>query len=96
MPEERSLGDEPTTHPAAASPLGTPNPAPGEAPPIEPPPVSIIDTILQLDDYLSGDVRRAEKTARFCSKPWLEADIDELLFELEGLTDAQGNPIARG
>jgi hypothetical protein len=60
--------------------------------PIEIPTVSIIDTILQLDEYLSGDVRRAEKTARFCSKPWLEADIDELVFELDQLTDARATP----
>lgn len=91
MPDERSLGDDTTVPPAPDSPFGTPNPAPG-TPPVEPPPVSIIDTILQLDDFLSGDVRRAEKTARFCSKPWLEAEIDELVFELEGLTDEQGNP----
>jgi hypothetical protein len=54
--------------------------------------VSIVDTILNLDELLSADVRRAEKTARFCSKPWLEADIDELAYELDSLTDAEGNP----
>lgn len=91
--EERSLGDDPTTAPA--SPFGNPNPAPGAAA-IEIPTVSIIDSILQLDEYLSGDVRRAEKTARFCSKPWLEADIDELVFELDSLTDSQGNPYPAG
>lgn len=89
--EERSLGE--VADPTAASPFGTPNPAPGEAPTVEPPAVSIIDTILQLDSFLSGDVRRAEKTARFCSKPWLEADIDALVFELEALTDEQGYPL---
>lgn len=97
--EERSLagdttdlGTDPGTGPtepdAVASPFGTPN-----ATVPDPPPVSIIDTILDLDSFMSGDVRRAEKTARFCSKPWLEADIDELIFELDALTDEQGNPI---
>lgn len=96
MPDdERSLAGEtaaPPPAPASEHPLGTPTPAPGAA--IDPPPVSIIDTILQLDDFLSADVRRAEKTARFCAKPWLEADIEELIYELDGLTDAQGNPLS--
>jgi hypothetical protein len=91
--EERSLGDDPTTEPA--SPFGSPNTGPG-APPIEIPTVSIIDTILQLDALLSADVRRAEKTARFCTKPWLEADIDELKAELEQLVDANGDPLPHG
>jgi hypothetical protein len=93
MPEERSLAGDDTTVPPpvpADSPLGTPNPA--AAATAEPPAVSIVDTILNLDAYLSGDVRRAEKTARFCTKPWLEADIDELVYELESLTDETGNP----
>jgi hypothetical protein len=99
MSEERSLAGEPAaivpSSPSAEHPLGTPNPASGDAP-LDPPAVSIIDTILQLDDYLSADVRRAEKTARFCTKPWLEADIDELAYELDSLTDATGNPLPRG
>lgn len=95
MPEERSLaGDVDQTDPAPAAPaaghpLGTPNPVPLPEPPV----VSIVDTILDLDELLSADVRRAEKTARFCSKPWLEADIDERTFELDSLTDDQGNPL---
>jgi hypothetical protein len=97
MPEELSLG-EPATETAPASPFGTPNPASAEpaAPAIDPPVVSIVDTILQLNAFMSADVRRAEKTARFCSKPWLEADIDELVFELEGLVDDLGNPLPAG
>jgi hypothetical protein len=95
MPEERSLGEAgPDTAPT--SPFGTPNPGPSETATIDPPVVSIVDTILQLDAYMSGDVRRAEKTARFCSKPWLEADIDELVFELQGLVDELGNPLPVG
>lgn len=93
MPEERSLAGDVTDgiSPTAASPLGTPNPAP--APTVDPPTVSIVDTILDLDELMSADVRRAERTARFCTKPWLEAEIDELLYELEQVTDGQGNPL---
>lgn len=71
-------------------PLGTPNPDPV---PDTPAAVSIVDSILNLDELLSADVRRAEKMARFCTKSWLEADIDELQAELERLTDNAGNPI---
>jgi hypothetical protein len=81
-----------TTDPAAGVAPSAPRTRPGASPPIEIPTVSIIDTILQLDDFLSGDVRRAEKTARFCAKPWLEAEIDELAFELEQLT-TPGQPL---
>lgn len=98
MPDqpERSLADQPPESPTTGdSPFGTPNPAPTAAEvsgtPI--PVVSIVDNVLNLDELLSADVRRAEKTARFCTKPWLEADIDELLFELDGLTDEQGNAL---
>lgn len=54
---------------------------------------SIVDTILDLDAFLAGDVRRAEKTARFSTKPWLEADIDALEARLEGITDELGRPV---
>lgn len=54
---------------------------------------SIVDTILDLDAILSADVRRAEKTARFSVKPWLEAEIDELDAALAALTDEHGNPL---
>lgn len=57
---------------------------------------SIVDTILDLDEFLSGDVRRAEKTARFATKPWLEADIEEREYELAGLVDAQGRVVKNG
>lgn len=96
MPEqpERSLADEPQV-PAAPSPaagathpLGNPDGAP---PPV--PAASIVDTILDLDELLSADVRRAEKTARFCTKPWLEADIEELEYELEAMLDENGNAL---
>lgn len=54
---------------------------------------SIVDTILNLDELLSANVRRAERSARFALKPWLEADIDDLNAELDSLTDALGNPL---
>jgi hypothetical protein len=97
MPEELSLG-EPAPRPRRRHRSAPPTRHPAEpaAPAIDPPVVSIVDTILQLDAYMSGDVRRAEKTARFCSKPWLEADIDELVFELQGLVDELGNPLPAG
>lgn len=91
---ERSLADEPQA-PAAPSPaagtthpLGNPD---GTPPPV--PAASIVDTILDLDELLSADVRRAEKTARFCTKPWLEADIDELMAQLDMITDDRGVPL---
>lgn len=55
--------------------------------------VSIVDTILNLDELLSGDIRRAEKVIRICTRPDLEGDIDELEAELAGLVDVNGNPI---
>lgn len=55
---------------------------------------SIADTILNLDELLSSDVRLAEKSARFCTKPDLEAKIEDLHAELDGLTDSQGRPLA--
>lgn len=57
---------------------------------------SIVDTVLDLDEALSGDVRRAERTARFCIKPHLHAVLDRLEGELEDLTDAQGRPLEKG
>lgn len=94
---ERSLSDELTApdQPANGHPLGTPNsPAAAAATIPAPPQVSIIDTILNLDEYLSGDVRRAEKISRFAGKPWLEADIDQLVFELQNLVDSDGTALA--
>ncbi|WP_109507358.1 hypothetical protein [Nocardioides speluncae] len=54
---------------------------------------SIVDQILDLDKLLSADVRRAERTARFCTAPHLQADIEALEAELETLTDDRGNPL---
>lgn len=90
-PSERSLVGE---DPPVESPLGIPNPPPsaGPAEPVLDQP-SIVDTILDLDELLSADVRRAEKMAPFCTEPWREARIDELKAELDLLTDDQGNPL---
>lgn len=54
---------------------------------------SIVDTMLDLDEFLSGEVRRAEKTAYFATRPDLEADIEALEHQLEAFTDALGRPI---
>jgi len=54
---------------------------------------SIVNTILDLDEFLSGDVRRARKSARICVRPELEARLDELDIELDSLTDSNGNPL---
>jgi hypothetical protein len=53
---------------------------------------SIVDSILKLDEFLSGDVRRARKSAIFYTRPDLEARLDDLDEELASLTDAQGRP----
>jgi hypothetical protein len=54
---------------------------------------SIVDTILRLDEFMSAEVRLAERTARFATKPDLEADIENLEAELDSLVDDQGRPI---
>lgn len=51
---------------------------------------SIVDSILDLDELLASDVRLAEKSARFCVRPDLEAKMEELNAELETLVDSQG------
>lgn len=73
-------------------PLGTPNPPKSDTAALVNEP-SIVDTILNLDELLSADVRRAEKTARICLRPELEADIDQLEAELDSLTDQFGKPL---
>jgi hypothetical protein len=54
---------------------------------------SIVDTVLDLDDFLSGDVRLALKQASFYTRADLEAEIEELNAELDSLTDSQGRPL---
>lgn len=53
---------------------------------------SIVNTLFTLDAYLASDVRRAEKTARFCTNPAIEAQMEDLVAELETLVDTQGRP----
>lgn len=57
---------------------------------------SIVDTILDLDEFLAGDVRLAERTAYFTTKPQLEAEIDELEGQLAELVDEHGRPTDQG
>ncbi|VXC44082.1 hypothetical protein [Nocardioides sp. AX2bis] len=75
-------------------PLGTPGGTDTTAVPDLTP--SIVDTILNLDDFLSGDVRLAERSALFALRPDLEARIEELDTELFGLTDSRGNVLGTG
>lgn len=90
---ERSLADEPAAD-QQASPFGTPNPSTADQTPVAlPPAVSIVDTILDLDELMSADVRRAEKTHRLFLEPDREARIDELDAELQTLTDSEGRPL---
>lgn len=59
-------------------------------------PKSIVDTILNLDELLSGDVRRATKTARILTKPHLGGELEEVEYELGQLIDDNGNLIEDG
>lgn len=54
---------------------------------------SIVDQVLDLDDFLASDIRLALKQAAFYTRPDLEADIEELNAELDSLTDANGRPL---
>jgi hypothetical protein len=53
---------------------------------------SVVDNLLSLDALLSADVRRAEKTFRFCTRPDLEADMEDTQAQLEALVDSDGRP----
>ncbi|MEV5001940.1 hypothetical protein [Nocardioides sp. LML1-1-1.1] len=48
---------------------------------------SVINEMLDLDDLLASEVRRAEKLFPLYTKPHLEAEIDVLQVELESVTD---------
>lgn len=103
MSTDQTIGTDLTSEQAAA-PL-PPNQQP-EAPPAQAPDnafvkqasaalsePSIVDTILDLDELLSADVRRAERTARFSVRADLEAQLDDLEAELFNLTDGNGTPL---
>jgi len=53
---------------------------------------SIVDTILDLDELLSAQVRRAEKTVPIYTRGDLEGRIDALDDELLSLVDETGRP----
>lgn len=72
------------------TPFGNPDSDPTPTPVDQP---SIVDTILRLDEFMSADVRLAERTARFATRPDLEADIENLEAELDALTDDHGRPL---
>lgn len=71
-------------------PLGDVN---GSAPTATVDKTSLVDSVLDLDDFLARDVRLALKQAAFYTKPELEADIEELNAELDSLVDAAGRPL---
>lgn len=48
---------------------------------------SVINEMLDLDDLFASEVRRAEKLFPLYTKPHLEAEIDGLLLELQGVSD---------
>lgn len=54
---------------------------------------SIINSVLNLDEFLAADIRLAQKQAAWYTRPDLEAVIEELNAELEGLTDTEGRPL---
>lgn len=56
-------------------------------------PGSIVDAVLDLDDFLANDVRLALKEAAWYTRPDLEATIERLHAELDAITDGNGNPL---
>jgi hypothetical protein len=54
---------------------------------------SIVDEILNLDEFLSAELRLATKQAAFYTRPDLEAEIEAKNAELNSLTDSQGRPL---
>ena len=65
-------------------------PQTADSSPAEP---SVADVILDLDAFMSSDIRRAEKVAYVVTRADLEARLDELDHELETLTDDHGRPL---
>lgn len=56
-------------------------------------PSSIVDQVLDLDEFLSADVRLATKQAAWYTRPDIESEIEQLNAELDSLTDSQGRPL---
>jgi len=55
---------------------------------------SLVDQVLDLNEFLAKDVRLALKSAAFYTRPDLESKIEDLNAELDSLTDSQGKPLA--
>lgn len=75
-----------------------------DLPPVDPGPVavvsipggaraSIVDNVLNLDEFLAADIRLAQTQAAWYTRPDLEAQIEELNAELDSLTDTYGKPL---
>lgn len=56
---------------------------------------SIVDSVLDLDEFLSADVRLPERSFRIFRRPDREARINDLSAELDSLLDAQGRDLSR-
>lgn len=54
---------------------------------------SIVDSVLNLDHFLSQDVRLAQSQAAWYLRSDLEATIEQLNAELDALTDGNGRPL---
>lgn len=54
---------------------------------------SIVNEILDLNDFLATEIRLAVKQAAFYTRADLEAPIEGLNAELNSLTDSQGRPL---
>jgi hypothetical protein len=54
---------------------------------------SIVDQVLDLDEFLSADVRLATTEAAWYIRPDMQAEIEHLNAELDSLTDSQGRPL---
>lgn len=76
-----------TTLSSGATPFGTPGGTPV--------PQVNVDRPLSVDEVLEK-ARRVERTARICLRGDLQAEYDELLEELQGLVDLDGNVLATG
>lgn len=80
MPDDQALSD---TSAFKTEPIGEVNHPP------------LVETVLDLDEIMT-EGRRPERTARFCIRPDIEADIDELTYRLAELVDEDGKPLDGG
>jgi hypothetical protein len=54
---------------------------------------SIVNEVLDLDEFLAQDVRLAQKQGAWYTRPDLEAQIEQLNAELDSITDSNGRPL---